>query len=170
MTKSSERQKGRTGLKNFLSGINDKEINKNESKCDITSDNDINKKSDINSDISKDDTKDRNSDISSDKDNDITNDATCDITLDNDTYITQLITDYVTLKTEEQIKNSLLPRNMRPKYTDTHKRKTWYYRKDVLKKIDEFQKKTGFDTSYIINMALDIFFKLVEDRKDIFKK
>ncbi len=170
MTKSSERQKGRTGLKNFLSGINDKEINKNESKCDITSDNDVNNKNDMDNDINKDNTKDGTSDISNDEDNNITNDVTCDITSSDDTYITQLITDYVTLKTEEQIKNSLLPRNMRPKYTDTHKRKTWYYRKDVLKKIDEFQKKTGFDTSYIINMALDIFFKLVEDRKDILKK
>lgn len=168
----TKRQKGKTGLKNFLSGIDGKKVDEDKSKSDITSDNDIEK--DVDSDVKKNDTKhetnDTSNDSSRDTSKDITNDVSCDITSNDDTYITQLITDYVTLKTEEQIKNSLLPRNMRPRYIDTHKRKTWYYRKDILKKIDEFQRKTGFDASYIVNMALDIFFKLIEERKDILKR
>lgn len=125
---------------------------------------------DVTTDITSDATCDITGDTTEDVTADITRDITADVTEDVTHYVNKLVTEYVTIITEEKLRNAVLPQLMRTKYTDTHERKTWYFKKENIKRIEKFQKTTGLDASSIVNMALDIFFRLVDEKKPLFTK
>lgn len=158
--------------------------NINETVCDSTNDINSGSTEDITVISSNHITNNEISDITDDVTNNVTSNKTNNGSLDatssgtsnitpNNTdditdYVTDLVRGYYKKKTQEIMINAILPQSMRAKYTDTHERKTWYFTKENLKNIQKFQSLTGLDASATVNMALDIFFTLVNNRVALF--
>lgn len=147
-------------------------------ECDINCDNERDKtryiKGDVESDIAgvrtvdkaSDKTRDITPDSSKNVSQDIASDAESAVSLDIDKdYATEVVNEYMSLYMYELSKKSLLPRQLRTRYVDNHKRITVYFRNDNVSKIESFKKATGLDQSSIINMALDVFFRMLSEKK-----
>ncbi|MDI3312002.1 MAG: hypothetical protein QJR05_11335 [Thermoanaerobacterium sp.] len=65
---------------------------------------------------------------------------------------------------DDVIKNIRKVIKKRAKYTDVHERRTYYLDKDVVKKLDKLSTKYDLDKSYLVNEALKLFFKVLENK------
>jgi len=88
-----------------------------------------------------------------------------------DKSLDEFIRNYTDNFLNEKLMELLLPKKHRQKisYKETHIRRSFYLRSDNIKRMDKFNKATGFDGSATINMALDILFFLAEKDLDLFK-
>lgn len=106
-------------------------------ECDKTSVKTVDKESDTTSDETSEDSRN------------ITQDEVSDI---DKSYAIEVINEYMSLYMYELSKKSLLPRQLRARYIDNHKRITVYFRNDNVKMIDSLKRATGLDQSSIVNM------------------
>lgn len=163
---------------------------KDYNECDIESDKVNNEESDKVSDIKSDKENDRENNKESDKEGDgednkaddkessaisdsskdisqnVNGDGQSNVSTDiDDDYAVKVVNEYMSLYLYELAKKTMQPRKLRTRYVDNHKRITMYFRNDNVKKIESFKKSTGLDQSSIVNMALDLFFRMLSDKK-----
>ena len=97
--------------------------------------------------------------------NDVINDNnTTTNNIDFDDIINVTDNDKNDANDDDVIKNIRKVIKKRVKYTDVHERRTYYLDKDVVKKLDKLSTKYDLDKSYLVNEALKLFFKVLENK------
>ncbi|MGF7431897.1 hypothetical protein PQV03_14180 [Thermoanaerobacterium thermosaccharolyticum] len=97
--------------------------------------------------------------------NDVINDSnTTTDNIDFDDIINATDNDINNANNDDVIKNIRKIIKKRVKYTDVHERRTYYLDKDVVKKLDKLSTKYDLDKSYLVNEALKLFFKVLENK------
>lgn len=162
--------------KDFLVDEDNKDNTKKDSPIKIIDlDENLNSNSQLNNDTSNSENIIKDNDIinsnvnitDNSKINDTINDnntITDNIDFDDIINVTDSDNDKNDVSNDDVIKSIRKVIKKRVKYTDIHERRTYYLDKDVVKKLDKLSNKYDLDKSYLVNEALKLFFKVLENK------
>jgi hypothetical protein len=76
-------------------------------------------------------------------------------------YVREFVRRYIRGLLARESERAGLPRALRQRFCDSHQRRTWYYRTDVLERFEALQRQTGISASALATAALDVFCHLL---------
>lgn len=111
-------------------------------------------------------------DVTADVTEKITQDVTLNVTdnvteseertqLADPAYVREFMRRYIRGLLARESEQAALPRALRQRFCDSHQRRTWYYRTDVLERFEALQRQTGISASALATAALDVFCHLL---------